>query len=189
MFFQQSKTSMSKRMLLLVVVVLLIDVENSLVRSQKFDSVLAIAEALDLKNPWIVEASTLLQQIRSVKAFNNVNHIVRGTKFLHKIEETTCDVIIHLNADIISQIMENTWSPNAFSSKTVLIVSNDTDFQDVEGLLLLDINQKVYFFSTTTFEVSESYQINKVNINRKLGRIVKKNGVNLFSWKENIFTK
>ena len=38
---------------------------------------------------------------------------------------------------------------------------------------------KVYFFSTTTFEVSESYQINKVNINRKLGRIVKKNGVNL----------
>ena len=189
MFFQQSKTSMSKRMLLLVVVVLLIDVENFLVRSQKFDSVLAIAEALDLKNPWIVEASTLLQQIRSAKAFNNINHIVRVTKFLHKIEETTCDVIIHLNADIISQIKENTWSPNAFSSKTVLIVSDDKGFQDIEGLLLLNINHKVYFYSTNTSEVSESYQINKVKIKRHLGRIVKKNGVYLFSWKKNIFTK
>ena len=174
---------MFKRILLLVVLAI------SLVTSQDFDSVLAIAEALDLKNPWIVEASTLLQQIRSAKVFNNVNHIVRVTKFLHKIEETTCDVIIHLNADIISQIKENTWSPNAFSSKTVLIVSNDTDFQDVEGLLLLNINQKVYFFSTTTLEVSESYQINKVNIKRKLGSIGKKNGVYQFSWKENIVTK
>ena len=174
---------MFKRILLLVVLAI------SLVTSQDFDSVLAIGEALDLKNPCIVEASTSLRQIKSVKAFNNDNHIVDVTKFLHGIEETTSDVIIHLNTNVISQIKKNTLSPKAFNSKTVLIVSDDKGFQDIEGLLLLNINHKVYFYSTNTSEVSESYQINKVKIKRHLGRIVKKNGVYLFSWKKNIFTK
>ena len=174
---------MFKRILLLVVLAI------SLVTSQDFDSVLAITEAINLKNPCIVEASTSLQQIKSVKAFNNDNHIVDVTKFLREIEETTSDVIIHLNDDIISQIKESNWSPKAFNSKTVLIVSDDKGFQDIKGLLLLNINQKVYFYSTNTSEVSESYQINKVKIKRHLGRIVKKNGVYLFSWKKNIFTK
>ena len=121
---------MFKRILLLVVLAI------SLVTSQDFDSVLAITEAINLKNPCIVEASTSLQQIKSVKAFNNDNHIVDVTKFLREIEETTSDVIIHLNDDIISQIKESNWSPKAFNSKTVLIVSDDKGFQDIKGLLL-----------------------------------------------------
>ena len=159
------------------------------VMSQKFGRILTIVKALDLKNPCIVEASTSLQQIKFVKVFSNDNQIVSVTKFLRKIEETTSDVIIFLNNDVISQIKDKTLSPKAFDSKTVIIISDDKGFQNIEGLLLLDINQKVYFYSTTTFEVSESYQINEVTIKRNLGSIKKQNGVYIFLWNDSIAHK
>ena len=66
--------------------------------------------------------------------------------------------------------------------RTSIVISKKDTFNKIFSVLSLKIDQPIYFFNEDTQEVYESYNINDIKINKKLGQVTKDG----FEWMESI---
>ena len=161
---------------------------SSQAKSHGLSDVLVLVKSLGLKSPNIIEASKYLQ-IKSVKEFSKANYIISSSQDIHEIEDTTYDMIIFINDQVINDIKKWPLNPKSFDSKTVLIISDSKNIYAIKRLIHFGFHQEVYFYDITTNDVTEHYQINKLSIERSLGFLGLKDGYHYFYWENDIINK
>ena len=155
---------------------------SSVLASITIEDLESLTQSLNMKNLRLIRASNTFNQ-KLIKEFSNKNVLVGVEK--------TCEPMRNVNEDLVifidnAEMLTTKCIPE---SRKVLIFLNGVCHNEVYNQLELEINQEVYVFESETKSIYESYQINRVKVNRNIGALEELDGTSLFIWQEGVSSK
>ena len=147
-----------------------------------YDRVMVIMKELDIAHPYIISNP-------SYKTVNFVRTLFKNGNFVKLCASNSnvldCNLNVSQSILVFGNIKEQLITELKYQMQLVLILQ-DNEFDEIYHNTKIKINQAVYFFKTSTFEVYETYTINDINVKQKLGYIDMK--TNEYSWENGINT-
>ena len=138
---------------------------------QEYLDFVTIIDEFGITNPTFI-SSQMPNNVILAKMLFLGNHRIRIVKSYEDLDDSNQGLLISMTK--ASELMMNQLINITRSHTTITILSlNEDTFLNVFDQLKLDIGQEVYFFKQSSKELFESYIINDMIMNRKLGRISK----------------
>ena len=148
------------------------------VDSESRDYLFPLIKQFDLKLPIII-GSSKESHVKMAKQFSkNGISIVTKNNFISK------------EKNVVISDFDNNDDDNAirklskYMQKGLLMFEDQTKLMNTANKISFEINQEVYFFDKTSYELYEGYQVNNLKIIKKLGHLEK--SFSHFSWDEGV---
>ena len=136
-----------------------------------------LIKQFDIKHPTIIEYSRESCVKMAKKFSKNDISIVTNNNFINNIKKVVISEVNYSNLEVISKMRKSI-------QKGLLTFDDKSLLEKTVSKLTFEINQEVYFFDKSSFELFEVYDINSIKTIRKLGYLNKE--FNNFFWDENV---
>ena len=144
---------------------------TSIVNSLQFDFIKPLKEKFDLSQPFITSRTKIVYDKHILKTFSNHGEYVSFKNSCTTIpQKTKFNSHIILIPNNIEDINAELDCLKKYDSKTFLLLG-DSLFAYAFANLRLEINQEIFFIKERTNEIFETYDINGIQIRRKLGML------------------
>ena len=145
----------------------------------QYDYIWTLIDEFHLENPFIVTNSMFYYNLNFIKSFFNngqFTNIYLDINDIQLKEQINKNIIVFLSdtqtfTDNIEHLLAN----------QIIFMLPDEYFYNVFDSVSLQIDQKIYFFKLSSWEMFEKYTVNDVEIKRKLGHILD-SGSKKFVW-------
>ena len=132
-----------------------------------------------MKAPAFIQSSVSTQRIL-LKEFSHNDLMVSVVDRSRDVRYVYQDLVMVING--IKELKTEHFQ----KSGKVLVILNGVPYNEVKDQLKISISQEVYLYETETKTLFESYQVNSVSVDRKIGRL---DGHTHFKWAEGIQPK
>ena len=132
-----------------------------------------------MKAPAFIQSSVSTQRIL-LKEFSHNDLMVSVVDRSRDVRYVYQDLVMVING--IKELKTEHFQ----KSGKVLVILNGVPYNEVKDQLKISISQEVYLYETETKTLFESYQVNSVFVDRKIGRL---DGHSHFKWAEGIQPK
>ena len=145
----------------------------SIDRSVQFDTIESLKNGFDLKHPFIISGAKDISFQRILKTFSNHGEYVSFKRSFINITERlkfkSNLIFIESNVKVIKTELDflKKYEVRAF------FLLDDSLFNFVFEKISMEINEEIFFIRKSTNEVFEKYNINGIQIRRKLGILTK----------------
>ena len=147
------------------------------VDSESKDFLFPLMKQFDFKQPNIIESSKE-SYVKMAKQLSKKDiSVVTKNDFINKKKKNVISDFNDENNEVIKKMSKTI-------EKGLLMFEDKETLQKVASNLKFEINQEVYFFDKSSFELYESYEINHVKTVKKLGYL--KKSFNHFSWDKGV---
>ena len=123
-----------------------------------------LVDSLKIKTPTLIHFCSACQ-ILLLKEFSSINMMARVEEFSRSCQDLNQDMVIFINN------INNLESDCLPKSGKVLVMLDGVLHHEVKDQLKIAINQEVYLYETKSKSLFESYQVNNVNVDSKIGEL------------------
>ena len=146
------------------------------------DRIEIIMKEFDIDHPYVI-TNPNYQSVKLIRIlFQNGNFVKLQTSNFNALDvnqKVSKSILIfgNIREELITELK---------SQMPLILILQDHEFDKIYHTTKIEIDQAVYFFKISTFEMFETYTINNVKVKQKLGHIDKK--TNEFLWENYVNT-
>ena len=139
-----------------------------------------VIQGFQLKHPVIWKSKEMFD----FKMIKLMSHQIQYSKIIHSINFKKRESVLNLVIDIkdLDGFRLDQISKMAKMASTIIILIDELHFDTLMQNLKVEIDTKLYVIKRSTFEVFETYCINSVTVQEKLGILID----GLMKWAKNI---